>query len=405
MKLRWAVWLLLCAAPGVPGLGQERSLTLEEALALARERGAGIAVARGRIEEARARQAQAGRRFQENPVLEVESGPRFGDGTALDFAASLSQGLDSGRRRSARLAGSQAALERAEADLDEARRLLLRDVWTAFTRVRMEQDRIGLLARSREAADSLLAATERRYEAGEATALELNRARTVAASARAGQSTAEAAGDTALAELKALLGLSPGETVEVRGDLDPRPALELEALLAGIDRRPDLRALAAELREAEAEILLGQALARPEWGVRGGVGREEDAEIVTAGIVVSLPLHNRGQETLAVGEARAAALRQALATARAAADAEVRGRYAALARRLEAARELERTALPALDDNESLALKSFEAGEIDLGELLLVRREILETRLAYLERLFDASLTRFELEAAAGALQ
>jgi cobalt-zinc-cadmium efflux system outer membrane protein len=405
MKLRWAV-LLLCAAPG---FCQERSLTLEEALALARERGVGIALARGRIEEARARQAQAGRRFQENPVLEVESGPRFGDGdgsgTSLDFEASVSQGLYSGRRRSARLAGSQAALERAEADLDEARRLLLRDVWTAFVRARMEGDRVALLRRSREAADALLAATERRSEAGEATALELNRARIVVAGARAGQSAAEAEGDAALAELKALLGLSSGETVVVRGDLTPRPPLDLVALLAGIDQRPDLRALAAELREAEAEVLLGQALARPEWGVRGGVGREEDAEIVTAGIVVSLPIHNRGEETLAVGEARAAALRQALAAARTAADAEVRGRYAALTRRLEAARELERTALPALKDNESLALKSFEAGEIDLGELLLVRREILETRLTYLERLFDASLTRFELETAAGALQ
>jgi hypothetical protein len=49
-------------------------------------------------------------------------------------------------------------------------------------------------------------------------------------------------------------------------------------------------------------------------------------------------------------------------------------------------------------------LKSFEAGEIDLGELLLIRREILETRLAYLDRRLEASLTRFELEAAAGAL-
>jgi cobalt-zinc-cadmium efflux system outer membrane protein len=58
-----------------------------------------------------------------------------------------------------------------------------------------------------------------------------------------------------------------------------------------------------------------------------------------------------------------------------------------------------------LEDNESLALKSFEAGEIDLGDLLLIRREILETRLAYLDRLLDASLTHFELEAAAGVLQ
>lgn len=403
MKLRWAL-LLLCAAPG---LGQERSLTLEDALALAREKGVDVALARGRIEEARARQVRAGRRFQENPVLEVESGPRFGDGggTSLDFAASVSQGLDSGRRRSARLAGTRAALERAEADLDEARRLLLKDAGTAFVRAQGERERIALLARSRQAADELLAALERRYEAGEATALELNRARTVAASARAEQSAAEAARDATLIEVKALLGLNPEEAVEIRGDLHPRPSPDLEALLAGIDQRPDLRALAAGLREAEAEVLLGQALARPEWGVRGGAAREEDADILTAGFVVTLPVHDRGQETLAVGEARAAALHQALGAARAAAEAEVRGRYAALARRLEAARELERTALPALDDNESLAQKSFEAGEIDLGELLLVRREILETRLAYLDRLLDAALTRFELEAAAGALR
>jgi hypothetical protein len=50
-------------------------------------------------------------------------------------------------------------------------------------------------------------------------------------------------------------------------------------------------------------------------------------------------------------------------------------------------------------------LKSFDAGEIGLGDLLQIRREILETRLAYLDRLLDASLTRCELEAAAGVLQ
>ena len=82
-----------------------------------------------------------------------------------------------------------------------------------------------------------------------------------------------------------------------------------------------------------------------------------------------------------------------------------RGRSAALARQQRAVEELESTALPSLDDNESLAQKSFEAGEIDLGELLLLRREILETRLVYLDRLLDAALTRVELEAAAGVLQ
>jgi outer membrane protein, heavy metal efflux system len=404
MRIR-SVWpwatLFLCA---LPALGQGRVLTLDEALALAREQGASVVLARGRVEEARAREAQAGRRFQENPALEVNGGYRRAEDGFFDFEAAVSQDLDAGKRRSARIAGTEAALDRAEAELDDARRLLVRDVWTAFVRALAARDRAALLARSREAAGALRAATERRYEAGEATALELNRARIAAASARAEESGAEAERSAALSELTALLGLSPGEAVEVQGSLAPTQAVELETLLAGIGERPDLRALAAELREAEAEILIGRALARPSLGVRGGVGREEGAEIVTAGVVVSLPVHNRGEEAIAVGEARAAALRQALAVARGAADAEVRGRYAALTRRLAAVRELEQTALPALEDNESLALKSFEAGEIDLGELLLIRREILETRLAYRDRLLEASLTRFELEAAAGAL-
>jgi cobalt-zinc-cadmium efflux system outer membrane protein len=132
---------------------------------------------------------------------------------------------------------------------------------------------------------------------------------------------------------------------------------------------------------------------------------DEALALVTAGVVVTLPVHHRGQETIAVGQARASALRRALEAARGAADAEVRGRYVALSRQLVAVRELEKAALPALEDNESLALKSFEAGEIDLGDLLLIRREIVEIRLAYLDRLLNASLTRFELEAAAGVLQ
>jgi len=406
MRFRW-LWpwaaLSLCAVPTWSQEEATRVLTLAEALALARERGRTVILARGRIEEARARQAQAGRRFQENPVLEATGGYRRAGAGFFDFDATVTQGLYAGRRRSARMAGAQAELDRTEAELSEARRLLLRDVWTTFARLLAAKDKIALLAKNRQSADSLLTATVRRYEAGEGTALELNRARVATANARAEESAAEGTASAALAALKGLLALK--EPVEIEGSLTSHPPLKLETLLAGLDRRPDLQALAAEVREAEAEVLLGKSLTRPDLGVRGGVAREEGADIVRAGLVLTLPVHDRGQETLAVGQARATALRQALAAAEAAADTEVRGQYAILTHQLAAVRELEQTALPALDDNESLADKSFEAGEIGLGELLLVRREIVETRLAYLDRLLDSALTRFELETAAGVLQ
>jgi cobalt-zinc-cadmium efflux system outer membrane protein len=88
-----------------------------------------------------------------------------------------------------------------------------------------------------------------------------------------------------------------------------------------------------------------------------------------------------------------------------AAETEVRTAFEVYRQRLRAAEALESAALPAVDDNRSLAERSFEAGEIDLGELLLIRREILETRLAYVEALLQARLAAAELETRAGVLQ
>src|SRR5215203_1175384 len=144
MRFRWVwPWAALLLFP-LPSLGQEPGLTIDEALAIAREQAPDVVLAKGRIAEAQARQTQAGRRFQENPALEVNGGyrrDRRAEDDHLDFEAAISQGLYGRERRSARMAGAQAALERTEAELDEARRLLLRDVWTTFVRASMAGER------------------------------------------------------------------------------------------------------------------------------------------------------------------------------------------------------------------------------------------------------------------------
>ena len=68
-------------------------------------------------------------------------------------------------------------------------------------------------------------------------------------------------------------------------------------------------------------------------------------------------------------------------------------------------RDLEREALPSLADNEILARRSFEEGEIGLAELLLVRREAFELRNVYTERLLQAAIADIELQFQAGVLQ
>jgi cobalt-zinc-cadmium efflux system outer membrane protein len=377
-------------------------LTLAEALRLARERASTILEAGSRVEEARARLVPASLRWRENPVLEVGGGRRHDVRSFFDYSVSVSQAIEPEARRLARGAGAEAALAAAEAELKDMRRIYLGEVATSFERALAAQERLRLTAEASQLSQDLLMTIERRYSLGEITALDLNRARIAAARARAERSAADGERTNASGELRAMLGLPAGGEPPLAGSLPKLATFDLAALLARIGERPDLAALAAGAREAEAQVRLGETLARPELALRTGFAREERADIVSGGIAVVLPLFRRGQEEQAVGRARANSLRARAEALRRAVEAEVRGAFAAYQRRLQAVAELEGAALPAVDDNETLAQRSFEAGEINLGELLLLRREILETRLAYLDLLLAARLAAVELETRAG---
>ena len=402
MRSAFAAWL--GAALLFPSflLAQGDPLTLPEALTQARGRAATVLAAGGQVEEARARLLPASLRFRENPVVELGGGHRQAERTFTDFEIGISQGFEPEARRRARIAGAEAALEVAQAELEEVRRTYLGEVATVFVRGLAAEERFRLASQAERLAAELLAMTERRFEAGETTALELNRVRTAAARTRAERSAAEGERLGAAGELGPLLGLEPGAPVAFAGSLRDLPAHELAPLLARTADRPDLLALAAGVEEAEAEIRLGEALARPDFALRTGYEREEGADVVSAGVAVSLPFFRRGQEEQAVGRARAAALRTRLEAARRAAEAGVRSAFESYRQTTRAVEELERAALPAVADNEALALRSFEAGEINLGELLLIRQEILETRLSYLDLLLAARLAAAELETRAG---
>ena len=404
MRRIGAAWLAAACVFPCLCLGQTEPLSLPDALRLARERAATVLEAGGRVEEARARLMPAALRWRENPVVEVVGGRRHDVESFFDYEVSVSQALEPEARRRARIAGAEASVAAAEAELGQVRRIYLGEVAATFQRALVAQERLRLTAEASRLSGELLATIERRYGMGEITALELNRARTAAARARAEMGAAEGEEIGAAGELRALLGLPAEGELTVAGGLRELPRFELETLLARTGERPDLAAIAAGAREAEAQVRLGETLARPEWSLKTGFAREERADIVSGGVAISLPLFRRGQEEQAVGRARADSLKAREAALLQAAEAEVRGAFAAYQRRLQAVAEMEATALPAVEDNEALAQKSFEAGEINLGELLLIRREILETRLAHLDLLLAARLAAVELETKAGAI-
>src|SRR5882724_1393538 len=158
---------------------QDASMTLNQALARARQRGPRILAAQDQIREARGRLTGASILLQENPVVETMAGPRYsagGDTTYYDV--SIAQPLELGGRRAARIAGAQADVERETATSHNAVRQLLGDVSIAFVQGLAAQERVRIAEASSHIAGELLQSMQRRFDAGDVPILDVNRAKT-----------------------------------------------------------------------------------------------------------------------------------------------------------------------------------------------------------------------------------
>ncbi|HEU4688192.1 MAG TPA: TolC family protein, partial [Vicinamibacterales bacterium] len=256
---------------------------------------------------------------------------------------------------------------------------------------------------TQELAANVHSIADRRFKAGDIAVLDVNLARASLARVRAEREAAEAVRSLAVGDLRQLLRID-GD-IRVEGELTRANEADLTTLLQAAAQRPELRALEAGVQEAEAEAQLGRTFGRPEYGVGIRYAREEGDQIVLGGVTISLPVFSKGQGLQAVGSARAARLRTELDAARTRVHIEVRSAFEAYSRRIAAISVLESDAIPGLDENETLTARSFEVGQLGLPELLLIRREILDTRSQYLDALLEAALARIDLDASAGVLR
>jgi cobalt-zinc-cadmium efflux system outer membrane protein len=393
--------LLFCAPASA---GAQSTMNLSEALARARQTSPLIIGARMAIEESRARLLGAGLRSQTNPELEVALGRRnsLGNSTVdLDIAAT--QMFEPAGRRPARLSAATAAVDRSAAQLDEITREVLRDVASAFYQVLHAEQRIALLTTAETLTATIHQSAERRYKAGDIAVLDVNLAKSAQARVRADRSAAEADRIAAMGRLRQLLGLDA--EVRLQADLTSLPPIDRAALNAGAARRPELRELESAIRGADADVAFSRTFSRPEVGLGASFRREEGDQIVGGSLKLTLPFFSKGQELLAVSTTRASRLRGELDAARARIRIEIDTAVEAYIRRRDAVMVLTSEALPGLDENGQLATRSFDSGQIGLPDLLLIRREMLETRFQYVDALIEAALARVELDAVLGVLR
>ncbi|OJT24208.1 cobalt-zinc-cadmium resistance protein [Archangium sp. Cb G35] len=389
-----------------PGAAQPSDLTLEEALSLARQRAPALLEASGRVAEAQGPVAGASPLLNNNPTLALEAGPRtLATGEqAPNVVVGLSQPVELGGKRGSRLDAARAGLAREMAGQRDTERRVLGEVAATFLRALHARERLRLARAAEEAAWDFARSTQRRFEAGDVPVVDVNVARVALARARADVASAEGAEAVQLGALREWLGLPADAQLSPRGDLSALAAGPVE-LPATMPERPDVTALVAELEEARAEQRLGEGSTWPDLNVGVRYENEGDERALVGTLGVTLPLFARGQSARVSGEARVRRLQVALEAARRAQAVQVQSALVQYRKEREAVELLEGEALPLLADNELLARKSYEAGEMGLAAFLLVRRDVLDARADYLARLLQAALSRVQLTVQTGVLR
>ncbi|MCG6921991.1 MAG: TolC family protein [Acidobacteria bacterium] len=366
------VSLLVATQPAAAG--EERRLTLEEALELAEQ----APQARAAALEVEGVEAESrGEGLWPNPELVFE---REAAGDEMERVLALTVPLPLSGHLGLERSAARAALAAAQASARQAwieRRTLVRE---SFLEVLAAQQRDAMLATALGRLDDLTRTVRARAAAGESSGYDLMKVEGEHADLVAQRLEARAALAGARAVLASRLGLPTAPPLVAEGTLEPGPAppesLLLPSALAG---RGDVEALAAE---AERRELLGRAAGRrayPQPAIV--VGRKTQCVLgfcesgPAVGVSVTLPLFDRQQGERASLQVEAALLR----ARRDVLLQEAQARLGSALAETRALREAE-AALAEAPSGERLfvvARAAYEAGEMPVFELLDAHRSAL----------------------------
>lgn len=295
-------------------LDLQNGLTEDEAVKFALENNGEIDALRKETEAARVLVKQAA--LKPNPKITANNTRQIG-GTDSQIMVEGMLPLELGGRRSARIVVAQAELEIREFALTNQERLLAADVRSKFGEVLSTIKKLEvlekILANTRQGYQIIAAkVTEGRTAPLEQNMLlvELNRLRSL-------RETAEGRVETAIFELKNLLGMKPENPLRLKGDfenlIDNLPSVN-EAVANALRDRPDLQGARAMEKLAVARLNQARTDSKVDASFKTGYQRmksgfplngitdtgalqpiESVFHYFTFGVEIDLPVRNRNQ--------------------------------------------------------------------------------------------------------------
>ena len=363
-------------------------ITLADSLAQAAESSPRVSQAKALADAAEARARQAG--VSPNPELSIEVENFAGSGAfqglrRTETTLALSQRLELGRKRSARVDVARAERDFAFLSYKTALADLDRDIRLAHAELRADEDRAVLARDNTAAAEELARIAKILVDAGREPPLRQLRAEAALAEARAEQ--ARTFGEL-LSSRRLLATLIWSEDTELSATFAEEtapPNVPVEA--------PSLneQLAIAQKNAALARVRLARANAIPDVTASGGVRRfgEGRETALVAGVSIALPFRDRNRGNIDAAQSESLAAESATMLARIEAN---RVRYDA--RMLLGAAEMRYEALAGLGISQAeealrLARTGYNAGKFSLLELLDAQTALTTARLNLIQARFD----------------
>jgi len=395
--------LLCLLLVGATSAHASQRLSLPQALAAAFAQNPELAATRREIGIADGEWRQA--RLLPNPELawEVEDTRRETSTTTI----TLSQPLELGGKRAARIAAAGVGQAIAQLDLERQRNGLRADVVQAFHAALRAQTALELAQQSQALTARGLRVVQGRVTAGQSSPVEATRAQVQLAQAEALLRRAQTQRSVAYQALARLTGspLASFDTLQA-AKLSPGAAPSTNTLLAHVEQTVEWRLAAAQVERGDAALGTEKAQRIPNLTVSLGsqYSREERERVNVVGLSMPLPLFDRNQGNVLAAARRADQARDLRNAVALRLRSETRSAVDQWATAMQEVAAYDRTILPAAQQAVDTATRGFEMGKFAFLDVLDAQRTLIEARGLYLEALAWAADARARVERIYGDL-
>ncbi|MEQ1628009.1 MAG: TolC family protein [Nitrospira sp.] len=386
-------------------------LSLDETVALFLRQNLDLLMAKFGIESAKGQQITA--RLFPNPVASIGTLSAFTQGRTPGNSGAvigqIQQLFELAGKRGYRIESAGFGTQSVEAAFEDAVRQLTFTVKDAYSRTQLAQRRLALAEENRDRFSRILDVNTIRFKKGYIAEVDLIRIRLqfIDFHSQVIQSLQE--GETARADLRQLLRVSPATALELTSEFDyKRVDPDIGRLrTVALDARPDVRSKRFIMSQREADLRLAKAYRIPDvtvgagYSIQGPKGPDNSGQVALS-LGVPLPLFNRNQGGIIQAEVAVQTAEADLSKTLNQVENEVDVAYKNL---LQSRRLVEAFLGGVLEDARStftIVERAYERGGATILDLLDAARTSRTIQQNYFEALFNYQRNVIQLESAAG---